>query len=367
MFDGGFAGICVPQEYGGQGLSGEYQEALIRALVGHDYPAETQSPTFTPCMAVILDFGTDEQKRRLIPPMLRGETLWAQLLSEPSGGSDVASAQTSATRSGDGWILNGTKIWTTGARWADWALCLARTDSSVPKHNGLTVFAVNMKQPGIDVREIEMVDGSRAFCEVFMTDVLIPDSDRIGEVNDGWSVGTRWMYHERTVIGGSPYVTRPAGARRLSGADSITPLVQTDLAPDSVEYRHQVELLGEAFALDLVGDALTRRIAHQIAARQVSDQSAAISRLLLGVGAARRATIAYEIAGERAVAWTDDDEAPGQFGVAYLMRQVASIGGGTLEMSRNVISERVLGLPRESAADKGVPFRDVPRGPSTRR
>ena len=148
LFDGGLAGICVPTEYGGQGLTMAHQDALNREIVGYDYPAETQIPTFTPCMAVILEFGTEEQKKRHIPPILKGETFWMQFLSEPSGGSDVAGAQTTAVRDGEEWVMNGSKIWTTGAWWADWGLCLARTNWDVPKHRGLTVFMLPIHQPG---------------------------------------------------------------------------------------------------------------------------------------------------------------------------------------------------------------------------
>ena len=187
LFDGGFAGICVPRAYGGQGLTPAHQAAFNREIRGYDIP-DTQVPTFTPCMAVILEFGTEEQKARHIPPILKGETFWMQFLSEPSGGSDVAGALTTAVRDGDEWVLNGSKIWTTGAWWADWALCLARTNWDVPKHRGLTVFMLQIHQPGIEIHRIEMLNGSREFCQEFMTDVRIPDSQRIGQVDQGWTV-----------------------------------------------------------------------------------------------------------------------------------------------------------------------------------
>ena len=174
LFDGGLAGICVPTEYGGQGLTPAHQDALNREIVGYETPARTQVPTFTPCMAIILEFGTDEQKRRHIPAILRGEELWMQFLSEPSGGSDVAGAQTTAVRDGDEWVMNGSKIWTTGAWWADWGLCLARTNWDVPKHRGLSVFMLKIHQPGIEVHRIEMLNGSKEFCQEFITDVRSP-------------------------------------------------------------------------------------------------------------------------------------------------------------------------------------------------
>jgi alkylation response protein AidB-like acyl-CoA dehydrogenase len=366
LFDGGLAGICVPREYGGQGLTMAHQEALNRELAGYDYPAETQIPTFTPCMAVILDFGTEEQKKRHIPPILKGETFWMQFLSEPSGGSDVAGAQTTAIRDGEEWVMNGSKIWTTGAWWADWGLCLARTNWDVAKHRGLTVFMLQIHQPGIEIHRIEMLNGSREFCQEFITDLRIPDADRIGEVDQGWTVGTRWMYHERTVSGGSPYVTRPGGMRTRGPAGGARGLLRQASASGHLDEGRTRELIGETHALELVGRALTGRVADGIRSGRTTDQSAAITRLYGGMTAVRNASIAFELTGNSAVAWTDEEDESGQAGIGYLMRQAACIGGGTTEMSRNVISERVLGMPRERTTDKDVPFRDVPRSAASR-
>ena len=176
-----------------------------------------QAPTISPCAAVILEFGTEEQKLRHLPAILRGEELWMQFLSEPGGGSDVAGAQTTAVRDGDEWMLNGSKIWTTGAWWSDWGLCLARTNWDVPKHRGLTVFMVPIRQPGVEVHRIEMLNGTKEFCQEFLTDVRVPDTDRVGEVDDGWTVGIRWMFHER-MLHNSPYVTIPAGDAHAGSA-----------------------------------------------------------------------------------------------------------------------------------------------------
>ncbi|HLH47263.1 MAG TPA: acyl-CoA dehydrogenase family protein [Acidimicrobiales bacterium] len=364
LFDGGLAGICVPREYGGQGLTVAHQEALNREIAGYDYPAETQIPTFTPCMAVILEFGTEDQKRRHVPAILRGEELWMQFLSEPSGGSDVAGALTTAVRDGDEWVLNGSKIWTTGAWWADWALCLARTNWDVPKHRGLSVFMVKIHQPGIEVHRIEMLNGSREFCQEFISDVRIPDADRVGEVDQGWTVGVRWMYHERTVAGGSPYVTQPMGRRPARGAGGGSSLLRLARQTGRIGDRHARELIGESHALSLVGDAMTRHVSAGIRSGRVSDQAAALIRLFGGTREVRNASIAFELAGGGAVAWSEDEPQLGLAGVGYLMRQAACIGGGTTEMSRNVVSERVLGMPRERSGDRDIPFRDVPRGPA---
>ena len=212
LFDAGLAGICVPPEYGGQGLTPAHQTALNEEIAGYEYPRRFQSPTFSPCVAVLLDFGTEEQKRAHIPAILKGEEIWMQFLSEPSGGSDVAGALTTAVRDGDEWILNGSKVWTTGAWWSDWGLCLARTNWDVPKHRGLSVFIFPIHQPGIEVQRIAMLNGFKDFCQEFLTDVRVPDTDRVGEVDDGWTVGTRWMFHER-MLHNSP-ARHHAGRRR---------------------------------------------------------------------------------------------------------------------------------------------------------
>jgi len=358
LFDAGFAGICVPTEYGGQGLTHAHQRAFNDELVGYEYPARLQVPPMTPCMAVLLEFGTEEQKKLHVPGILKGEEIWMQLLSEPSGGSDVAGALTSAVREGDEWVLNGSKIWTSGAWWANWGLVLARTNWDVPKHRGLTVFMLPLDAPGVTVHRIEMLNGNREFCQEFLSDVRVPDTDRVGDVDDGWTVGVRWMFHERMQYN-SPYVTRPTGAAREGEKGSILNVVR-----DAGRLQDPVarELAGEALELGLVTEALNHRVARGIMSGTMTDQAAAVGRLLMCTSLARQSTLAFQIAGAAGGAWNDDDGQAAERGIDYLMRQTASIGGGTTEMARNVIAERVLGMPREPSLDRNVPFRDVPRG-----
>jgi alkylation response protein AidB-like acyl-CoA dehydrogenase len=361
LFDAGLAGICMPTEYGGQGLTPAHQQVLNEELTGYEFPTRLQSPTFTPCAAVLLDFGTEEQKQRHIPAILKGEEIWMQFLSEPSGGSDVAGALTTAVRDGDEWRLNGSKVWTTGAWWSDWALCLARTNWDVPKHRGLTVFMLPLRQSGIEVHRIEMLNGNREFCQEFLTDVVVPDADRIGEVDDGWTVGTRWMFHERMAFN-SPLVTIPAGTAHAGvGGGSMRTIARDAGRLDDPIVR---DLIGEAETLDVVGRALNQRIGQGIMTRTLSDQASAMGRLFHGFVSTRRTTIAFEIAGAAGAAWAEDDGELADCGNDFLMRQVTCIGGGTTEMAANVISERVLGMPRERSLDRDVPFRDVPRSPS---
>ena len=366
LYDGGFAGIIFPKEYGGQGLTNAHQQALNEEIVHYEYPARIQVPTFQPCATVLLAFGTHEQKLAHIPAILKGEEIWMQFLSEPSGGSDVAGAQTSAVRDGDEWVLNGSKIWTTGAWWSDWGLCLARTDWDVPKHRGLSVFMVKIHQPGIEVHRIEMLNGSKEFCQEFITDVRIPDRDRIGDVNDGWTVGTRWMFFEKS-FGISYHTTRPAlGGNDLGfrspGSAGLALAKRAGRLDDPV-VRDQI---GEAHALSLVANEANKRVGRGIAIGKFSEHAAGLSKVLSGTVGLRQNDLLFALAGPAAAAWSDDDAALGAQGVSYLVRQAGQIGGGTTEMSRNVVSERLLGMPRERGADRDIPFRDVPKGPPSK-
>lgn len=361
LFDAGFAGLCVPREYAGQGLTPAHQRAFNEEMAGHEFPSRIQVPTFSPCLAVLLDFGTEAQKRRHVPAILKGEAVWCQFLSEPSGGSDVAGALTSAVRDGDDWILNGSKVWTSTAWWGDWALCLARTNWDAPKHQGLTVFILPIQQPAIEIRRIERLNGSTESCQEFLTDVRVPDTDRIGAVDAGWTVGTRWMYHERVAYN-SPYVTRPASlpSPMIGGASAVRVARDAGRLDDPGAR----ELIGESRTLQLVTDALLKRLATGGASSNLGEHAAALGRLFMGIANVRRASIAFELAGGIGAAWDEsEDGAAADIGMKFLMRQTACIGGGTTEISRNVIAERLLGMPREPAPDRDVPFRDVPRGP----
>jgi alkylation response protein AidB-like acyl-CoA dehydrogenase len=202
LYDGGFAGICFPREYGGLGLPIAYQRAFDAVSRDYELPVILNTPTFTICAATILDTGTEEQKRDRISAAIRGDEILVQLLSEPSGGSDLAGVITRADRRGDKWIINGAKTWSTSAFAADYGLLLARTDWDVPKHEGLTMFLVPINSPGITMRRIMQVDGGNEFCEEFFDDLELSDDAVVGAVNDGWAVASRQMFHERRAVGG---------------------------------------------------------------------------------------------------------------------------------------------------------------------
>jgi hypothetical protein len=330
LWDGGFAGLCYPARYGGQGLPPEYQQAFNSESRGYELPTLFTTPTLTIILPTILDFGTEGQKQRYIPAALRGEELWVQFLSEPTGGSDLAGALTRATRDGDVYLLSGSKIWSSYAWKSDYAVCVCRTDWDAPKHRGLSVLIVKIHQPGIQIGQIKHVDGTEEFCQEFFDDVPIPADQILGRVNDGWTVASRLLFHERAAVGGaSPYEVGP----RLS------------------ERR-------EARMLSRVHRARVRRIGTSIQTGRLPPPAGSLPRLSNGLLSVRMAVIALEIGGERTVAW-DEGDPVGELGVAYLGRQGSCLGGGTTEIARNIISERVLGMPRERSLDLGLPFREV--------
>jgi len=359
LFDGGFAGLCYPKEYGGQGLSREYQRVFNEESAPFEMPLVFNIPTLSILAPTILDFGTEEQKKRHLPAILRGEELWVQFLSEPTGGSDLAGVLTRATRDGDVWVLNGSKIWSSGAFRSDYALCLARTDWEATKHRGLTMFIVKIHQPGIEIQQIQMVNGMREFCQEFFTDVQLPADSVLGAVNDGWSVASRLLYHEREAVGGgSQYVSGMSLGSRSGPQRDLADLAIAKGRAGDARVR---QLVGEAHANDAVQRQLIERIGTSIRLGMLPPPAGAIPRLYGGMNSVRRSSIGLDIAGADAVTWVEDDSPEEGIGTFFIMRQGSCLGGGSTEMARNIISERVLGMPREYAADREKPFDQVLR------
>lgn len=363
LFDGGFAGLCFPEAYGGRGLSRAYQTAFDEEALPYEMPALLNIPSFGIIAATLLDFGSEAQKLRHLPAILRGEEVWVQLLSEPTGGSDLASVMTRATLDGDAFVLSGSKVWTSGAYAADYGLCVARTNWEVPKHDGISVLIVKMNQPGVRIDRIRGVAGDDEFCQEFFDDVRIPAEDVVGEVDAGWTVVRGLLEHERNSMGGgSPYVSGPSRA--------AVPIAQIDLmaiarSRGSVRDPHVRQLVAEAHVLGLVQDYSADRVASAMKRGKLPPTAGALIRLMGARHGVRRSDIALELAGERAVVWEPDD-IEGVVGTRYLARQSAELGGGSTEIQRNIISERVLGMPREPAADRGVPFNQVRRSSKDR-
>ena len=359
LFSGGFAGICYPREYGGLGLTPAHQRAFNEECTGYEMPLVLNTPTFSICGPTVLDMGNEEQKRERLSAVIRGDEIMVQFLSEPRGGSDLAGVTTRATRDGDVFILNGSKIWSSGAYAADYALCLTRTDWEAPKHRGMTMFLLKVHQPGIEIKRIKQISGNNEFCQEFFDDVVVPASAVVGEVNGGWAVASRQLFHERNAVGGgSPYVSGGGGPpRRGPGTHALIEMVRATGQSKDPSVR---ELVAEAHTISRVQQQLISRVTEGMRTQQLPPPSAAIMRLFAGQSSTRIAEIGVEILGSHAVA-SDDGEAL-DYGMSFLMRQAGSLGGGSTEMSRNIISERVLGMPREFAADRDVPFSQVRQG-----
>jgi len=359
LFDGGFAGIVFPAEYGGQGLTPEHQKAFNAEAAGYEMPLLFNVPTLGILAATLLDFGSEEQKLRHLPAILRGDELWVQFLSEPSGGSDLAGCITRATQDGDVWVLNGSKIWSSGAHYCDWAMCLARTNWDVPKHRGLTMFIVKIHQPGIQIDQIRQVSGSSEFCQEFFDDVHIPASDVVGAVNDGWTVASRLLFHERNSVGGSsPYVS---GGGLEGGSGGRLPGNRWFAAETGVSGDPYVrELVAESHILEVVHAQLAERVGRGMRSGAFPGTAGAIIRLFSGQKSVRQTDINLEIAGA-AFAASPVGSVVNDYADQFLGRQGGSLGGGSTEMARNIISERVLGMPREYAADRDIPFNQVRR------
>lgn len=357
LYSGGFAGICFPREYGGLGLPIAYQRAFDEASRDYEMPIILNTPTFTICAATILDTGSEDQKRTHIAGAIRGDEVLVQLLSEPSGGSDLAGVITRAERRGDSWVINGAKTWSTSAFAADYGLLLARTDWDVPKHEGLTMFLVPLDAPGITMRRIKQVDGGEEFCEEFFDDLVLDGDAVVGEVNGGWEVASRQLYHERRAVGGGSEFSSGIGAEGASDkqVDYVGLLAATGLSDDP---RARAKA-GRALVRRMVQDQLVDHVYHGVLDGSLPPAAGSIIRITHAETVQFEIDTALEIAGAAAV--VDDGSGLFEYGARYPSRQAASLGGGTTEIARNIIGERILGFPREPAADRGVPFNQVKR------
>jgi alkylation response protein AidB-like acyl-CoA dehydrogenase len=364
LFDAGYAGITIPTEYGGRGLSDEHRRIWIEEAAGFVLPAAggvAYGTTWGIVLPTLLAHASEEQKRDWIPRILSGEDIWVQMLSEPGAGSDLAGVLTRATRDGDQWILSGTKMWSSGAMIADWGMCLARTDWDAPKHRGLTWFKVPLRHPQVTVRPIREINGSAEFCEEFLDDVALGDDMVIGPVNGGWTVAATLLVFERgagAALGsgqGSP-ASRRSQARRL--APDLVDLAEAAGCVDDPGIR---DLIVRCHINDFMQRELTIRVNQLMATGETEATVASMIKLSSGTIEPLRAAAAMDIAGRSGAAWAPGDELHRLANVAFLNGRIMSIAGGSNEIQRNIISERILGLPREPSVDTDRPFREVLR------
>ena len=355
LWDGGFAGICFPREYGGLGLPIAYQKAFDNESRNHELPIILNTPTFTICAATILDTGSEAQKLQHISGALRGDEVLVQLLSEPSGGSDLAGVITRADRVGDKWVINGGKTWSTSAFAADYGLMLARTDWDAPKHEGLTMFLVPINSPGITLRRIKQVNGSVEFCEEFFDNLELGDDAVVGGVGEGWHVASRQLYHERRAVGGGSEFASGIGAEGKTDVPiDYVALLEKSGQSDNERAR---ERAGRALVHRAVREQLIDHVYHGVLDGSLPPAAGSIIRVTHAETHHLEFDTALAITGSAGVVDVDNELI--RYGERYLSRQTAALGGGTTKIARNIIGERILGFPREYAADRGVPFKEV--------
>ena len=345
LFDAGLAGLTIPVEYGGQGLDRAHQEVLEEEAAGLRLPTGVFTITLGMCLPVVLQHGTNAQKRRHVAPMLRADETWCQLFSEPNAGSDVAAAQLRAMPDGDEWVLTGQKVWTSSAERAAFGMCIARTDLDVPKHKGLTMFAVPMDAPGITIRPLVQATGEAEFNEVYFDESRFPASSVLGEVGQGWAVTISMLMNERVSLGA-------AGDSLLSGHTEAVLEAARSLGGDR-------QVLADLHAREEMQRFVALGVRAAAEAGRDPGPGGSIAKLT-GSDLVRRASEAHlHLRGPAGVAWLPDDAEAAAVARAFVHAPSLSIAGGTSEIQRNIIGERVLGLPREPDVDKGVPFREV--------
>ena len=362
-FDAGLAWVHYPTGLGGLGLPRSLQQVVDAEFAAAGSPgndAEHNAIGLGMAAPTILAYGTDEQQKRWLRELWTGREIWCQLFSEPGAGSDLAALATRAVRDGDSWVVSGQKVWTSLAQLARRALLVARTDPGVPKHQGLTYFAVDMTAPGVEVRPLRQLTGEAEFNEVFLTDVRIPDADRIGPVGEGWKVANATLMSERVNIGASRAAPREAG---MIGPVAATWRSRPELRTPGMHDR-LLRLWTDAEVARLAGE----RLRQQLAAGQPGPEGSA-AKLIFARLNQDISGLEVELAagdGLRYDDWAMRRPERSNFfgrgpGYRYLRARGNSIEGGTSEILRNIIAERVLGLPPEPRIDKDAPWKDLPR------
>jgi alkylation response protein AidB-like acyl-CoA dehydrogenase len=361
-FDAGLAWVHYPEGLGGLGLSRSWQHLVddgLEAAGAPDNQPRKIGIGLGMAAPTILAFGTDEQKQRFLRPLWTGDEVWCQLFSEPGAGSDLAAVATRAVRDGDDWVVDGQKVWTSNAHSARWAILLTRTDPSVPKHAGLTYFVCDMTAPGVEVRPLRQVTGEAEFNEVFLTGVRIPDGLRLGDVGDGWRVAMATLMNERVAIGGAALPREGGMIGVLAHTWRSRPELRTGPLHDRL-----LTLWVESEVRRLTGERLRQQLAVGAPGPEGSGMKLGFARLNQEISG-----LEVELMGEEGLRYDDwtmrrpdvVDFAGRGPGYRYLRSKGNSIEGGTSEVLRNIIAERVLGLPAEPRADKDLAWKDLPR------
>ena len=349
------SGLVVPawpREYGGLGVSPVVARAIDTELrpfhLGRLNPLGLNNTA-----AALFAYGTEEQRLRFLPPMVRNEEKWCQLFSEPGAGSDLASLATRSERDGDAWIVTGQKVWSTWAHFSDFAIVLARTDADVPKRQGITYFLLDLHQPGVDVRPLRHMGGEVEFNEVFLDHAVVPDEYRVGEIGQGWKVANATLSGERQMVAGAG----SGGVDRIGGrgVDHVLALARRHDRMGDPVLRQE---LARAYSEECIRDWTNQRVRAQAKSGRAPGPESSVGKVHQGALNQRMQLLAASLLGPGAIAW--DGEMPHE--VRGMLRSRANtIEGGTTEVNKNILGERVLGLPREPDPWQGAPWRDVPR------
>jgi alkylation response protein AidB-like acyl-CoA dehydrogenase len=343
LSDGGWAGIQWPAAFGGRGGTSLQQLIFRQEESRFDVPSGLFAVAIGMAGPTIIAHGTDAQRARYLPGMLRGDDVWCQLFSEPGAGSDLASMTTRADLDGDEWVVNGQKVWSSGAHHARFGILLARTDWDRPKHRGITFFLVDMTTPGIDVRPLRQMTGGSSFNEVFLTDARVPAANVLGEVNEGWRVTMTTLGHERSMSGGpSPF---PQLVRHVRECCALGDAVLRDQLVQCYVRGRVLEFLGY-------------RAQTALSKGQPPGPETSVMKLAFTQQATLIAKIAVDAQGPTGMLVGEDAAHHGSWQQQFLSTPSFRIAAGTDEVQRNVLGERMLGLPAEPRADKDVPFRD---------
>ncbi len=349
----GWACLHWPKEYGGRGATPierviwQQEEGVYGKLAGTFIIGQGM------CGPTLMAFAAEEHKKRYLPPLASGEEVWCQLFSEPVAGSDLAGLRTKAERVGDEWIINGQKIWTSGAHYSDYGILITRTDPNLPKHDGLTMFFINMKSPGIEIRPIKQVNGQSGFNEVYFTDLKVPDHQRLGAVGNGWKVSLTTLMNERLSIGAGMPTGFPELLEFCCHFDT-----GDGLAIDNPAVRSKLA----TWAVRTSGLRYTSyRSISALSKGQTPGPENSIGKLVAGTTLQEIAMFALDLQGQAGIALDPTTVAAQARFQAMLLRSPATrIEGGTDEILRNIIAERVLGLPADLRADRGIAFNQIP-------
>ncbi len=347
LVDEGWAGITWPTEFGGRGGTSLHQMIWSQEAANFGVAVNTFAVGIGMAGPTILRHGSPEQKERFLRPMLRGEEVWCQLFSEPDAGSDLANIVTRAVRDGDEWVVSGQKVWTSGADESDWGILLARTDPDVPKHKGITYFLVDMRSPGFDIRPLKQMTGSEHFSEVFIDEVRIPHENVLGDVNGGWACALTTLNNERGLIAGANRSSDSVALIELARARGRTddPLLRQDLVDCWI--RQQIQRY-HGFRLQT---ALSKGVPP--------GAETSVMKLFAAEYLRRLGNTALAMLGPEGALLDDRAAAGVDWQQRFLFAPAIRIAGGSNEVQRNIMAERVLGLPGEIRADRDVAFRDI--------